>query len=102
MYAEVHQELQTALAVAHKSRYRLYEYELRLALGEIKMGDASVPCAANGGVIGPEIVPKSKYLRPTVPIAWKALSLLSVQTLGFRMVARCSPSWPPLTYNEAN
>lgn len=44
MYAEAHQELQTALAAAHKSGYRLYEYELRLALGEIEMG-ARVPDA---------------------------------------------------------
>jgi eukaryotic-like serine/threonine-protein kinase len=44
MYAEAHQELQTAVASARKSGYRLYEYELRLALGEIEMG-ASVPDA---------------------------------------------------------
>jgi eukaryotic-like serine/threonine-protein kinase len=44
MYAEAHQELQTALAAAHKSGYRLYEYELRLALDEIEM-DARVPDA---------------------------------------------------------
>ena len=43
-YAEAHQELQTALAAAHKSGYRLYEFELRLALGEIELG-AVVPGA---------------------------------------------------------
>jgi eukaryotic-like serine/threonine-protein kinase len=43
-YGEAHQELQTALAAARKSGYRLYEYQLRLALGEIEMG-AGIPDA---------------------------------------------------------
>ncbi len=49
MYAEAHQELQTALAAAHKSGYRLYEYELRLSLGEIEMGGAPSTWTGFGG-----------------------------------------------------
>jgi eukaryotic-like serine/threonine-protein kinase len=43
-YAEGHQELETALATAHKFGYRLYEYEFQLALAETEL-DANAPGA---------------------------------------------------------
>jgi hypothetical protein len=45
--AEALQSLQTALASAQKFGYRLYEYQLRLAIGEIELWSGSAAAASS-------------------------------------------------------